>query len=215
MLKTVTFQEIAEMDDLFRRTFVNSLTGFKSVCLIGTHNLQKQTNLAVFSQVFHIGANPPLIGILVRPDKSPRHTLQNIEATQEFTINHIREEFYKQAHQTSARYPRENSEFDTCELTPFYSSLLNAPYVREANIKMGLTLAQRVDIAINGTILLIGQVVEVMFPEECLWHDGYLDIEQAGSLTSSSLDGYHTTQRLARLKYAKTDLPPQEIIRSI
>ena len=55
--------------------------------------MQGQTNLAIFSQIFHIGANPPLVGILVRPDSVDRHTLRNIRETSWFTINHIQESF--------------------------------------------------------------------------------------------------------------------------
>ncbi|MCS7004869.1 MAG: flavin reductase [Cytophagales bacterium] len=214
MLRTITAQEIAQMEDFFRRTFVNSLTGFKSVCLVGTQDKEGKTNLAIFSQIIHIGANPPLIGILVRPEKSPRHTLSNIEATRCFTLNHIREEFYQQAHQTSARYPKEISEFDACGFTPVYSSLLpHAPYVQESNIRIGLEFAERINIQLNDTILIIGKIIEVIFPKECLWHDGYLDIEQAGTITSSALDSYHTTKRLARLQYAKPNLPVRELNR--
>jgi hypothetical protein len=76
---------------------------------------------------------------------------------------------------------------------------------------MGLQFEQRTDIPLNGTILIIGRIVEVMLPNECLGPDGYVDIEKAGTVTGSALDGYHTTQRLARLAYAKPDLPVRDV----
>jgi flavin reductase (DIM6/NTAB) family NADH-FMN oxidoreductase RutF len=197
------------MERFYRANLINSLSGFKSLNLVGTVNKTGQANLAIFSQVFHIGANPPLIGILFRPDVGERHTLHNLLDTGYFTLNHVQESFYRQAHQTSARY--QDSEFEACGFTPLYSAVLPAPYVAEAAIRIGLQFKERTDIRLNGTILIIGEVQEVTFPADCLAEDGYLDIEKAGSITASGLDGYHTTQSLARLAYAKPDLPVREL----
>lgn len=190
------------MEKQFRTNFINSLSGFKSVNLVGTINQEGLTNLAIFSQVFHIGANPALMGLLIRPDTARRHTLENIETKGFFTLNHIRETFYKQAHQTSARY--DVSEFDACQLTPIFGELHPAPYVAEAHIRIGLEMVEKQLLAINGTILIIGKVIETIIREDCICEDGYIDIEKAGSITCSSLDSYHTTQRLGRLPYAKS-----------
>jgi flavin reductase (DIM6/NTAB) family NADH-FMN oxidoreductase RutF len=195
--------DIGEMEQRFRANLINSLTGFKSVNLIGTADAEGQTNLAVFSQVVHLGANPPLVGIIFRPDTVARHTLANITETGYFTLNHICAEFYERAHQTSAKYPAHVSEFEACGLTPEFSEQHPAPYVRESQVKMGAKLAQRIDLEINGTILLIGELIEINVPEKYLGADGYLDIEGAGTVTSSALDGYHTTQLLSRLPYAR------------
>lgn len=85
-------------------------------------NKTGQTNLAIFNSLVHIGANPPLIGFVVRPDSAERHTLNNILETGFYTINHINENIYKQAHQTSARYPEEISEFAATGLNEQYLS---------------------------------------------------------------------------------------------
>jgi flavin reductase (DIM6/NTAB) family NADH-FMN oxidoreductase RutF len=208
-LTTLTRTDIASMERFYRANLINSLSGFKSLNLVGTRSKTGVDNLAVFSQVFHIGANPPLIGLLFRPDVGERHTLHHLLDTGYFTLNHVQESFYRQAHQTSARY--QISEFEACGLTPLFGSVLPAPYVAEAVIRIGLQMKERIDIQTNGTILIIGEVLEVSFPHDCLAEDGYLDIEKAGSLTSSALDGYHTTQRLARLAYAKPDMPVREV----
>ena len=205
LLKTLSASDLTGMDRFYRANLVNSLSGFKSVNLVGTISQEGQTNLAIFSQVFHLGANPPLVGMVVRPDSVERHTLRNLLDTGFFTLNHVREAFYQQAHQTSARYAV--SEFDACGFTAQYTNALPAPYVGEAYVKMGLQFEQRTDIPLNGTILIIGRIVEVMLPDDCLASDGYVDIEKAGTLTGSALDGYHTTKRLARLAYAKPDRP--------
>jgi flavin reductase (DIM6/NTAB) family NADH-FMN oxidoreductase RutF len=130
--------DILEMESRQRAAFINSLSGFKSASLIGSIDSNGNTNLAVFSSVVHLGSNPALIGFINRPDSTSRHTLENILETNCFTINHINAAIYKQAHQTSARYDKTISEFDATGLTPEFSKLLEAPYVRESQIKYGL-----------------------------------------------------------------------------
>ncbi|MEM6298887.1 MAG: flavin reductase [Bacteroidota bacterium] len=201
------------MEKFFRRYFFNSLSGFKSVNLVGTKSAAGQTNLGVFSQIFHIGANPPLMGMIVRPHTVERHTLENILETKFYTFNHIHADFYKAAHQASASYPRERSEFEAVGLTEAYSEneKFIAPYVGESWVQIGLELAERHDLSINGTIFLIGHVREVRVAETIISADGYLDLEEAQSVTCSSLDNYHTTQRLARLSYPKPDQELKEV----
>jgi flavin reductase (DIM6/NTAB) family NADH-FMN oxidoreductase RutF len=192
-----------EMEQRYRASFFNSLGGFKSLTLLGTSDVEHHTNLSVVSSVFHIGANPPLMGLIFRPDSVSRHSLENIMATRFYTFNHVNEIFYQQAHQTSARYPREISEFEACGFTVQKSELIPAPYVLESRVKIGLQLQQRIDLEINGTVLIIGKIIEVFFPENCLSSDGFIDIEKAGTITVSGLDSYHSTQKLKRLPYAK------------
>ncbi|BEV03635.1 flavin reductase family protein [Chryseobacterium gambrini] len=203
MLIHFTNQQIAETEERKRTALINSLSGFKSLNLIGTVNKDGQTNLAVFNSVMHIGANPPLIGFISRPDSVERHTLENIQQTGYYTINHVNKEIFEKAHQTSARYKREQSEFDASGLTAEYRNNFSAPFVKESNIQMGLILKEIVSVKSNGTHLIVGEITDLYFPEEIWDETGILDIEKAGTVAGSSLDGYHTTQLLKRMKYAK------------
>ncbi len=207
----ITNAQIMQMETRKRAAFINSISGFKSASLIGTIDALGQTNLAIFSSVVHIGSNPALIGFINRPDTADRHTLSNILETKCFTINHIHTGIYKQAHQTSARYAKEVCEFDACKLTKEFSATLQAPYVAQSHIKYGLELVEKHTLPINGTILIIGQVVEIFFPENCMLEHGALDIEKAETIAISGLDSYHTTHTLARLSYAKPDTLPHVI----
>jgi flavin reductase (DIM6/NTAB) family NADH-FMN oxidoreductase RutF len=62
---------------------------------------------------------------------------------------------------------------------------------------------QRIDLTINGTIMIIGEIKNIYIPEDCLQDDGFLDIEKAGTVTCSGLDSYHLSKSLERLPYAK------------
>ena len=65
---------------------------------------------------------------------------------------------------------------------------------------------QKVEIQENGTIMIIAKIKYVSIPGNCLGIDGFVDIEQAGSITCSGLDSYHRTQKIARLPYAKPSI---------
>lgn len=204
-------QEITEMETRTRAAFINSLSGFKSASLIGSIDSKGATNLAIFSSVVHIGSDPAFIGFINRPDSAERHTLENILETQCFTINHIHSAIYQQAHQTAARYPKTISEFDATGLTPEFGQLLAAPYVQESHIKYGLAFVEKHELKINGTILVIGKVMEVIIPEDCLLTHGGIDLEKAETVAISGLDSYHTTHQIARLTYAKPEKLPEVI----
>jgi len=64
--------EIDNLEQRERVLFINSLSGFKSANLVGTANTQKQSNLAIVSSVVHLGANPPLLSMVMRPRSVPR-----------------------------------------------------------------------------------------------------------------------------------------------
>jgi len=199
----ITANDLIQMEQRKRAHLINSVGGFKSVCLIGTIDLKGQTNLAIFSSIVHIGANPPLISFIMRPDSVERHTLANILETGSYTINHLNESIYKQAHQSSARYAKAVSEFDATGLSTEYKANCKSPFVKESNIQLELEFRQRIDLTINNTIMIIGEIKNIYFPEDCIQEDGFLDIEKAGTVTCSGLDSYHLTNSLARLPYAK------------
>jgi flavin reductase (DIM6/NTAB) family NADH-FMN oxidoreductase RutF len=211
MQKLISREDILAMETRFRANFINSLTGFKGLALIGTQNAKGQTNLAIFNSLVHLGAHPPYIAFIVRPDTVERHTLTNILETGFYTINHVNASIYKQAHQTSARYPKEISEFDATGLECEYKGDFFAPFVKASAVQLGVQLKEKINIALNNTILLIGEIRLVFYPEDGLTDDGYIDIEMSGSLCGSGLDGYHSTHRLDRLTYAKPGSLPQTL----
>ena len=100
------------------------------------------------------------------------------------------EAIFKRAHQTSAKYEKGVSEFKECGLMEEYLNDFPAPFVKECAIK------------INDTILIVGKVERLIFPEEILESSGHLNIHSANSLTMSGLDTYFTAEKLERMPYA-------------
>lgn len=198
-----TQQDIASADKQYRTNLINCLSGFRMAVLVGTQNEAGQTNLAIFNSTTHIGANPPLIGLIFRPDSVDRHTLSNIRATGHYTLNTVSQKMMQAAHQTSARYAAEQSEFDACGLEACYSEKMKAPYVAESPLRFGLVLREELAIQANGTYLMVGEVQEIWLQPELLETDGSLRPDKAELLAVAGLDQYFTTNFLAQLPYAK------------
>jgi flavin reductase (DIM6/NTAB) family NADH-FMN oxidoreductase RutF len=187
------------------------LSGFKSANLIGTVSSEGKTNLAIFSSVIHVGANPPAIGFLMRPVNVERDTYKNIKETGYFTVNHIHTAIHKQAHQTAARYESDVSEFDECGLTPEYSGQLKVPYVKESKIKIGCRFVEEQELKFNGTVFMVGEIIEVILPDNVVLEDGFIEVQKAGTITISGLDSYHETNQIGRLSYAKPGTEAKEL----
>ena len=203
--------DITSWERFYRANFINSLTGFKSVSLIGTINAACQPNLAIFSSIVHIGSDPALIGYINRPLLAAPHTIANIKSTGTYTINHIHPSFLPQAHQTSAKYEAGVSEFDEVGLTPEYFSDIEAPFVKESSIKYALALQEIIPIAANATFLVIGKVIAIHIDKDIVSADGFLHLDKAASVCSNGIDRYYKTELITRLAYAKPGIEPQQI----
>ncbi len=199
-----TYQQadLAELPSRYRGMLLNCFTAPKPAFLVGTRGLDGIDNLAIFSQVFHIGANPFLVGILVRPDVVERHTLRNIEATRVYTLSAVTFHNVPQAHQTSAKYANGQSEFDAVGLAEYRHPDFAAPSVENSPLQMGLELAERIDIKSNGTILIIGAVQWVRFGGE-VTVDGFWDASAQGLVANGGMDSYYPLLAPTRLPYAK------------
>lgn len=209
-MKYFSKASVMETESFFRRDLINSLAGYKSLNLIGTKSKSGISNLSPFSQVFHIGASPPLVGILFRPHTVERHTLENILETGFFTLNHVTADFYKQAHQTAARY--EGSEFEATGLEEFYIEDFFAPFVSLSPLQIGCQLAETQTLQVNGTVMVIGAIEHILVDEKGLREDGSLDLNALGTVTVSGLDEYHIGKRLSKLSYPKQGKDLEEIL---
>lgn len=202
-LRTYLQPDLDSMPKRYRIQFINSLSGFKSVNLLGTKDSHSGHNLSVVSSVIHLGANPALMGVIFRPATVPRHSYANIREHGCFTFNHIRGDFFKRAHLASAKYPPEVSEFEKTGLTPLFEKDFPAPFVKESWLRIGLNYIEEYKIRANDTILLVGEILRVTFPEEAMEEDGFLDLAKAGSLTLGGLDRYYITRLIDKMPYAK------------
>jgi flavin reductase (DIM6/NTAB) family NADH-FMN oxidoreductase RutF len=206
----ITSKDIQTWDKHFRTKFIQTLPGFKPLLLIGTMGNNLVPNLAPFSNVVHIGSEPPLLGIVFRPDSVSRHTLENIRSTAYFSLNSVDEAHIAQAHQCSARYDADQSEFEETGLTvQWYGDFQGVPFVQESAIHIFMRLEEEIAIRSNGTHLIIGRIEKVAMPQEWIKKDGGIDHFNAGTIVSLGLDTYAQAIDRAVFPYAK--VPGQRI----
>lgn len=200
----LTNNQIQDLDRIKRLNIINSITGIKPANLIGTCDAKNQANLAIFSSVVHLGSNPAILGFITRPSGDvQRHTLENILETQYYTINHVPTSMVEQAHQTSAKYHRDLSEFEVCGFTEHNINNFPAPFVEQAPIQIGLKLADIVPIEINQTQMVIGQIQLLNLADELISSEGYINLEQAESAGISGLNSYYQFKFLQSFPYAR------------
>jgi flavin reductase (DIM6/NTAB) family NADH-FMN oxidoreductase RutF len=196
-------KQLEELEPRYRKTFINSLAGFRQAVLVGTKSMDDNTNLAIFNSLVHLGADPALFGLISRPASVQRDTLKNIIETTSYTLNFIRATHYKKAHQTSARYNPGISEFEKVGLTPFYHAGFHAPFVEEALVKIAMKLEEIIPIPSNGTLLIVGSVMQVDIENTMVGPDGFVHLSSSEILISQGLDAYFISKAIGRLTYAK------------
>lgn len=197
------------MERIQRLNLINSISGVKPANLIGTVSNDGATNLAIFSSVLHLGSNPPVFGIVSRPTQEvKRHTYENIMENGFYTINHIHEGMVERAHFTSAKFRKDESEFKMCNLTEEYLFDFKAPFVKESKLKIGLEFIQNIPIDINQTILIIGEVKHLVFPETAADSNGHIDLSLMKEVGISGLNTYYSLTKIANFPYVRREDAP-------
>ena len=197
------FEDIENMSNLYRLNLINSVTGYKSAHLIGTVSPEGYENLAVFSSVVHLGSNPALIGIILRPTTVPRHTHSNMKSTGIFTLNAIHKNQIEQAHHTSAKYPETISEFDKTTLEVEKRKNFKAPFVKNSPIQLACNYLTEYHIKENDTRLLVGSIQDFYIADPMLLEDGWVQLDKGGVVTINGLDGYAIPKLKERFPYAR------------
>lgn len=196
-------KDIQNLNKSFRTNLINSILGPKPVNLIGTKSKDGIENLAIFSSLVHLGADPALIGFIQRPITDFSHTYKNILETNYYTINQINTKIYKNAHITSARVERELSEFNISNLRASYEQDFFAPFVLESHVKIGLIFREAIPIKWNNTHLIIGEIESLIFDKNCIETNGEVNPLTNDIALVSGLETYYSSQFLEKLAYVK------------
>lgn len=202
-MRKITTEDLKALDKVPRLNLVNSVTGYKSANLIGSISKEGKPNLAIFSSVTHLGSDPALLGFIMRPATVPRDTYKNMKETGYFTVNHVTENLIQRAHQTSANYKEEISEFDETQIASEYQEGISQPFVKESPVRLLCKYLNEYPIVENGCIHIIASIEEIYFEKEMLNHDYWLQLEKGKVVTVNGLDGYCLPKLLDRFEYAR------------
>lgn len=204
-----TKQQIAALEKVTQLKLINAVTGIKPANLIGTVNSKGETNLAIFSSIVHLGTNPPLLGFITKPSSlEVGHTLNNIVENTCYTINHIHPAFAENAHFTSTKFSENISEFKACNLSEEYLHNFKAPFVKQSNLKIAMRFKEKIDIKLNGTILVIGEIEHIILPDSAIENDD-INLASSNSVGISGLNTYYSFKKIANYPYASLKNLPQ------
>lgn len=151
----------------------------RPIAFVSTIGADGIMNLAPFSFFTATSADPPvicfapMISTLRARDGGRKDTLRNIQATGEFVVNIVSEEFASQMNICSTEFPPEIDEFQASGLTPVPSDLVRPPRVKESHVHMECRLLEIVDVSAKplGGSLVLGQVLR--FHVEDGWMENY------------------------------------------
>lgn len=148
------------------RDIAKLLVGFvvpRPIAFVSTLSAQGVLNLAPFSFFTVVSSNPPVICFSpgIRRDGTKKDTLLNVEATGEFVVNVVSEDFAAQMNVCSGEYPPEVDEFAVSGLIPVPSDMVKPPRVKESRVSMECRLVQVVHVSAKpgGGSLVLGEVI--------------------------------------------------------
>lgn len=198
-------QQILSMHRKRRIKLVNGISGIQSANLIGSYSKSCGTNVKLYNSVMHLGNSPTLIGLAVAPSED---TYANIKETGYYTINHIHESFVENAHYTSADFASNVSKFDRCNLTEEYLFDFIAPFVGESKVKYGLKLKEEIKVNSCDTIILVGEITELVIPDNCIDDKGYVRLDLLSDVGIEGSNSYYNLRRIKSLPAPRADEIP-------
>jgi len=181
----------------------------RPIAFVSTIDQAGIRNLAPFSFFTVASANPPIVvfcPMFRLPNTRHRDTalhatkdtLSNIEATKEFVVNIVSEDFVRKMNETAAEVPPEVDEWELSQLTPVASELVGPPRVAESRMQMECRLVQLViasDKPLGGTLVL-GEVLRFHIADEILHGDLTIDPDKLNAVGRMAGAAYcRTTDR--------------------
>jgi flavin reductase (DIM6/NTAB) family NADH-FMN oxidoreductase RutF len=145
----------------------------RPIAFVSSLNPSGVRNLAPFSFFNAVCSNPPtvLFTTTIRKDGTEKDTLNNVEATREFVVNIVSEDFAVAMNTASAEVPPDIDEFVLSGLTPVASECVKPPRVKESRFSMECRLTQIVRInprQPGGGNIVIGEVVLFHIADEII-----------------------------------------------
>ena len=120
---------------------------------IGTISKEGKTNLAIFSSVIHVGANPPALGFLMRPISVERHTYTNIKETVTLLLITLIKKYLNKLIKHLQDMIKIFLSLMLADSLLNIRNIIKAPYVKESKIKIGLKFVEEQEIKLTERFL--------------------------------------------------------------
>ncbi len=208
-MSILTKTELKNWDNKKRLNLINSIGGVKPANLIGTISKSGNSNLAIFFSILHVQSHPAQLAFLLRPtDEHRRDSWENIKETDVFTVNAITTNLAERAHYTSAKFPKELTEFDLCKIKSYYSPNFLAPYVAESPIKIGCRYEEHHYLKSSRTTLIVGNIEEIIIEEYFIDPRGYIAFDKMNLVGIGGLNSYYNLEKFSEFPFARPENLP-------
>jgi flavin reductase (DIM6/NTAB) family NADH-FMN oxidoreductase RutF len=180
------------------KIMIGSITP-RPIAFVSTLSAAGINNLAPFSFFTGCSASPPVIGFspMINMEGRRRDTRLNIEATGEFVVNVVSEEFAAKMNATAVDVDPEVDEFVLAGLTPVASEVVKVPRVAEAHVSMECKLLQIVEFgqhALSGAFVM-GEVLR-FHVDDAMFDDYRIDPDKLATIGRMGGNTYaRTTDR--------------------
>jgi flavin reductase (DIM6/NTAB) family NADH-FMN oxidoreductase RutF len=172
-MRTFSAKTLKELERAFRTALINEVSGVRTVFLGITHS-GDQFNAAPLSNITHVGANPPQLSILFRPDNGSRHTLSNYRSTGKITLVAMPEKSAQLIHQCSADYGPDTFELEAIETPTIQLQGHHNPVPKEFLWAIDLQWIEQFELN-NQCIYTVGEIQQITYSNKVeIKDDGHL-----------------------------------------
>ena len=147
----------------------------RPIAFVSTVNAEGLFNVAPYSFFNAVCSDPPVLCFAIAHPSggslgAKKDTLSNIEATGEFVVNIVSEDFAGPMNLTAGNYAAEVDEFFLSGLTPLKSELVKPPRVGQSRVNFECKLTHNILVSDrpNGSNLILGEAVCIHVAEEVL-----------------------------------------------
>ncbi|MCF8276586.1 MAG: flavin reductase family protein [Flavobacteriales bacterium] len=152
----------------------------RPIAFVSTVDKDGKPNLAPFSFFNVFSANPPIA--IFSPARrvqgnTTKHTLDNVEATNECVINVVSYDILHQMNLASCEFEDGVNEFEKAGLTGIASDVVKALRVKEAPVQLECKVREVIHLGENGGAgnLVVSEVVRIHVSENVFGEDGNID----------------------------------------
>lgn len=204
-------------------SYLLSAVAPRPIAFASTVDKDGRPNLSPFSFFNVFSANPPIL--IFSPARRVRgnttkHTLENVEVTNEVVINVVNYDIVQQMSLSSTEYPEGINEFEKAGLTMLKSDIVKPFRVAESPIQMECKVNEVVKLGTEGGAgnLVICEVVKMHINDEVLDENGVIDqvkldlVSRAGgSFYSRAKSGFFEIPKPLRTLGIGVDALPEHV----
>lgn len=204
-------------------SYLLSAVAPRPIAFASTVDKDGRPNLSPFSFFNVFSANPPIL--IFSPARRVRgnttkHTLENVEVTNEVVINVVNYDIVQQMSLSSTEYPEGVNEFEKAGLTMLKSDIVKPFRVAESPIQMECKVNEIVKLGTEGGAgnLVICEVVKMHINDEVLDENGAIDqvkldlVSRAGgSFYSRAKSGFFEIPKPLRTLGIGVDSLPEHV----